>query len=139
MKIGEILRKIADAVDQSDGINPGATPDGRLQNPAELIAVQTSPERQNEVDTPDGISPEGLPDQMFVPPLQQKLELLKKAVGIPNVFDNAEEIQDKLEAENNIPTPSELDELEQLKKAAGMPYREAAIMQELTNDEPLDD
>lgn len=139
MKIGEILRKIADAVDQENGITPGATPDDRLQNPAELVAVQVSPDRMNPVETPDGLSDEGLPDQLYVPPLQQKLELLKRAVDIPNVFDRAEEIQDRLEAENNIPTPSELDELEQLKKSAGMPYREAAVMQELTNDEPLDD
>jgi hypothetical protein len=59
------------------------------------------------------------PDDIMVPPLQQKMELLKKAVGVENIYDSNQE-----------------DELQQLKRAAGVPT--AAVM-ELSNDEPLDD
>lgn len=55
----------------------------------------------------------------MVAPLQQKLELLKRAVGVDNMYDNQE--------------PA--DELEQILKIAGVP---TASIFDAGDDEPLD-
>jgi hypothetical protein len=54
---------------------------------------------------------------VFVPPLQQKIELLKKSVGVNNVFDQ------------------DTDELEKIKKYAGI---NPVAVDEAGSDEPLD-
>jgi hypothetical protein len=64
MKIGELLRHLADVVDQG-----GEARGNDYQQPAEIAA-----------DTGD------LAPQRFVPPLQLKLELLKKAVDVNNIY-----------------------------------------------------
>lgn len=64
MKIGELLRHLADVVDQGSEARGSD-----YQQPAEVVA-----------DTGD------LAPQRFVPPLQLKLELLKKAVDVNNVY-----------------------------------------------------
>jgi len=71
MKISDILRKYADIIDQHEQIGP------ENQHPhAELHQV-------GHVDMPDHTDPNSM-----IPPLQQKLELLKKAAGEPNAFDD---------------------------------------------------
>ena len=64
MKIGELLRHLADVVDQG-----GDATGSDYQQPAEVSA-----------DTGD------LAPQRFVPPLQLKLELLKRAVDVNNIY-----------------------------------------------------
>jgi hypothetical protein len=76
MNIGEILRKIADAVDAEDGITTQAA-DPRLQNPAELVDVVV-------IDTPDST----VNDQSVVPSDEDATALaivdrIKQLSGIP--------------------------------------------------------
>lgn len=80
MKMADILRDMADMLDQkissehdhNDPAAPGLTP--------------------VEVDNHDDTE-----SVTMVPPLQQKLELLKKATGVDNHFDGAEEGPDELD------------------------------------------
>ncbi len=113
MRAAEILRQMADMIDQK---SQPEQPDYHAKH------------------TP-GLIPE--PDDVFLPPLQGKLELLKKAVGVENVYDeNAEEISG--DAGNYRVTPMEPDEtdaLDRMKKAAGIG---AFITSELSDDEPLE-
>ena len=116
MKIGEILRKIADAVDANS-------------QPAQ-------PEHEHEHEHSDLIP---VPNDVFLPPLQGKYELLKKAVGVDNTFDeHVGNVSDDPEASNHKVTPmspEETDALERMKKAAGL---NALITHELSADEPLE-
>jgi hypothetical protein len=77
------------------------------------------------------------PDDLFVPPLQQKIELLKKAVGVENIYDEDQQARAEEEEAARQVTPEEEDELSRMKRAAGIPS--AAVIQELSNDEVLDD
>jgi hypothetical protein len=97
MKMSDILRDLAELLDQ------------RTQEPAEPKDFA-----QPEQDNTDA-------DSVMVPPLQQKLELLKKAVGVPSAFD-----QDG----NGAP-----DELDVIKKNAGI---NPAVVHVASDDEPLD-
>ena len=90
MKISDVLRSLADQVDQQ-----------------EMQAAQ--PAADNQPDETD----------VFVSPLQQKLELLKKSVGVDNIYDNPEEQS----AEPH-------DDLDQLKKLSGL----AKVMHQVAND-----
>ena len=120
MRIGDIVHKIAEIID----------------------AVE-QPEK-------DGVTPAGNdrePEDLFVPPLQQKMELLKKAVGVENIYDDGRP-GEQGDVNANAPTPEEEEALAQLMQRAGVQQkshtvsnygRDAAVMQELTNDEPLDD
>ncbi len=123
MKIADVLRKMADVIDQQE--NPGS-PDEKIVNPAELSAVPAGP-YGDVVATPDNNKP--CEDDLMVPPLQLKTELLKRAVGVDNIYDPGEPRAD--EAHVNQP-----DEISMLKSRAGIPV--AAVM-ELGNDELLDD
>jgi hypothetical protein len=62
-------------------------------------------------------SPADVEGAVMVPPLQAKLELLKKSVGVENVYDECEP-----------------DELAVIKKNAGL----TAAQHEASDDEPLD-
>jgi hypothetical protein len=122
MKISDIFRTLADAIDQEQ--DPGS-PDPRLQNPAELVAVAAPGPHSEQVDAPQN-QDAGADDEVYVPPLQLKLELLKRAVGVDNVYDDqrADEVED-----------SGTDALADLRRNAGL----AAIVQsEAADDEPLE-
>jgi len=120
MKISDVLRQVADAIEQQE--NP-AQPDERLQNPAQLSPTAAGV----EVDAPHN-QDAGAEDAVMIPPLQLKTELLKKAVGVDSVFDangpRAEECSD------NQP-----DELDIIRRHAGVPV---AAISELSDDEPLE-
>jgi hypothetical protein len=122
MKIGEILRKIADAVDAES-------------TPTVAVAMD-----HGSHDHEHGAAQSGLvadPEDTFLPPLQMKLELLKKAVGVENIYDSEHDSQDP-EASNHKTTPmepDEQDELNRMRRAAGI---SAMINTELSDDEPLD-
>jgi hypothetical protein len=128
MNIADILRKVADLADQQ--ANP-ARPDDQIVNPAELAEVPTGP-YGDEVETPDNADA-GAEDDLMVPPLQLKLELLKRAVDVDNIYDNqrADEVHD-----NNSEDP-----LAAIRRNAGIsPGGMTAVIHGIAGaDEPLDD
>lgn len=79
MKMSDVLRQMADKIDSIE--NDKQSQDDSSQN---------EPELDN--------------NPVMVPPLQQKLELLKKASGVPSTYDDSEQP----------------DELDQVKKNAGL-------------------
>lgn len=93
MKASEILRKLADVIDSQEQARP-------MQS-AQLDSV--------DVDTNDHTD-----TATMVPPLQQKLELLKKAAGVDSYFDDDDD--DECGCQGH-----EEDELAVLKRNAGMP------------------
>jgi hypothetical protein len=99
MNIAELLRGLADKL---DGIEQDGTDDAPKQtglNPVGDI-------QGGDTDT-----------TKMVPPLQAKLELLKKATGVDNVYDNEEP-----------------DELDDIKKLTGI---KAVIAQEAGEDNDI--
>ena len=105
MKITDLLRSLADKL---DSIEQGQGNDETNQPALEPVEVDRT--SSDEVDSGH-----------FMPPLQQKLELLKKAVDVPSAFD-----QDG----NGVP-----DELDAIKKNAGV---NPAVVHIASDDEPLD-
>jgi hypothetical protein len=127
MRIGEILRTIAAAMDQAEGADQAAAP---ADDVGALPAGQVAIEPVHNVDAAEE------PNDLFVPPLQLKIELLKRAVDVDNLFNHTAEL-DAEGADEEIPdTPVTEDEIVALRRAAGI---NPAVIQELANDEPLDD
>lgn len=79
MKAAEILRKLADLIDQNDQPTQTST------------VVELQPVEVDNVDNTE--------TSTMVPPLQQKLELLKKAVGVDSQFDDECPCDDAEDAE----------------------------------------
>jgi hypothetical protein len=132
MRIADILRTLANNLEHAEG----GTPDPRIQNPAGLIDVEVVAD--TEKPSPNGTTAAGNdrePEDLFLPPLQQKQELLKKAVGVENVYDDGQPA-DPSDENAEAPTPEEEDLLDRIKRMAGVPV---AAIQELSNDEVLDD
>jgi hypothetical protein len=135
MKIADILRTIAANLEHVQG----GAPDPRIQNPAQLIDVVAVDD--TDEPSPNGVTASGndkAPENTFLPPLQQKQELLKKAVGVENVYDDggpehqhAEETADEDEM-----TVERDDIVDRIKKLSGVPQ---AAIQELSNDDVFDD
>lgn len=76
MKVAELLRKLADVIAAAE-----QTPlDAEQSEQTDLVQVEVPNDDQSE-------------SGVFVPPLQAKLELLKKSEGIPNVYDNDDEAE----------------------------------------------
>jgi hypothetical protein len=92
MKMSDILRDLAELMDQQGPETQGAD-----------IEQNTTQQRLIPTQLPE---PELDDNPLMIPPLQQKLELLKKAVNVHNLFD---------QEDNNIP-----DELDAIKKNAGI-------------------
>jgi len=114
MRAAEILRQMADMIDAK---SQSAEPHDHSHSANDLIPV---------------------PTDIFLPPLQAKYELLKKAVGVENEFEQNAHEQDQGDAGNyrvTPMTPDETDALERMKKAAGV---NALITHELADDEPLE-
>lgn len=95
-------------------------PSELLRHLADLIDAQDS----SESPTDAGLAQQ--PDDVFVPPLQLKLELLKKATGVENIYDE--------EPEEEVKQHS-YDELDHIKKNAGI---NPVALDALGDDEPLD-
>ena len=132
MRIADILRTLANNLEHAEG----GAPDPRIQNPAGLIDVEVVGD--SEKPSPNGTTAAGNdkePEDLFLPPLQQKQELLKKAVGVENVYDDGQPANPSDE-NAEAPTPEEEDLLDWIKRMAGVPI---AAIQELSNDEVLDD
>ena len=101
MRISDLLRSLADMV---------ANAEGGQQAPAPMAPQE--PVRDFNPTNGDADAGTGV----FVPPLQAKLEILKKSVGLDNVYDSG-------------------DELDRVKQMAGLPI---AVQQEAADDEPFD-
>ena len=132
MKVADILRTLANNLEHAEG----GAPDPRIQNPAGLIDVEVVADA--EKPSPNGTTASGNdkePENLFLPPLQQKQELLKKAVGVENVYDDGQPA-DSSDENAEAPTPEEEDVLDRIKRMAGVPV---AAVQELSNDEVFDD
>ena len=129
MRIADILRTLANNLEHAQG----GSPDPRIQNPAELISVDTQ-------GSPNGTTAAGNdkePENLFLPPLQQKQELLKKAVGVENVYDDGgPEDQHEEEKEDTEISATQQDIVKQIKQLSGVPV---AAIQELSNDSVIDD
>jgi hypothetical protein len=114
MKASDILRNLADLLDQSGVSLPGQ----EQQQPQQAVSPQEIPTQDQtpklvpvEVSNADGAEA-----GVFVPPLQAKIELLKKSVGVDNTYDEQGG-----------------DELATIKKLSGIPAQ-----QEAADDEPLE-
>lgn len=110
MKISDLLGHALDLFGEPHGKkDPGQVEYEVMDitNKAELNPAEADHEDHTEHDT-------------MVGPLQQKLELLKRAVGVDNMYD--------------VPDDS-VDELEQILKIAGVP---TASIFDAGDDEPLD-
>jgi len=104
MNIAEILRKLADTV---DGVESADRPTNSVAH-AELEPVEVDTTDNTEVSTQ-------------IPPLQAKLELLKKSMGMDNAYDEA------------TPCDSAEDaELALIKQRAGVPQ---IVVQELGDED----
>jgi hypothetical protein len=122
MKTQEILGALRDLVDRMS------------QDSHEDVAVNVFPSdmKQRFVPVNVSVTPEVTPQKdketplnTMVPPLQQKIELLKRAVDIDNVFDGTS--VDQLDNDDN--------ELSIIKKNAGL---NPVALDALGDDEPLD-
>jgi hypothetical protein len=127
MKVAELLRSLLDVVDNAETI--AAVPQAR--NDVQNFAAPEEVTVSNNVEDPE---------DLFLPPLQMKMELLKKAVGVENVYDDgtdAEREQQETfvgDADSQSETTFER-ELSQIKKAAGL---NPVVVSELADDEPLE-
>lgn len=130
MKTAEILRNIISLLDVEEqpaqqqpiviNVNNG---DNTPEAPAEEPKAEPSlADRLGLIDPNDKEEKENIPDNtgVMVPPLQQKIELMKKAQGIDNVYDEAAE---------------ETDELDIIKKNAGL---SPTAVFDADEDEPLE-
>jgi hypothetical protein len=131
MKIADILRTLANNLDHAQG----GAPDPRIQNPAELIDVTViadpSADQYSSGKTASGNDET---PTVFMPPLQQKQELLKKAVGVENVYDDGSPVEQ--DNEPNDDSVNGHDIVDRIKKLSGIP---TVAIQELSNDEVFDD
>lgn len=141
MKIADVLRRLANTIDQH---SEGGSPDPAIQNPAELIAVPTGQNAvvvdvEQEKASPNGKTASGndKDPNVFLPPLQQKQELLKKAVGVDNVYDDGTATQQVEQGDESDDQEQAQDDIvDRIKRLSGIPT--AAIMG-LSDDEPLDE
>jgi hypothetical protein len=135
MRIADILRTLANNLDHVQG----GAPDPRIQNPAELIDVVAV--ANTDEPSPNGTTESGndkAPENTFLPPLQQKQELLKKAVGVENVYDDgvpAQQHEEEQQQEDDMSAERD-DIVDRIKQLSGIP---TAAIQELSNDEVFDD
>jgi len=135
MKIADILRTLAANLEHAQG----GAPDPRIQNPAQMIDVVAVAD--TDEPSPNGVTASGndkAPENTFLPPLQQKQELLKKAVGVENVYDDGgPEHQHAEETADQDDMAAERDDIvDRIKQLSGVPR---AAIQELSNDDVFDD
>ena len=135
MKIADILRTLAANLEHAQG----GAPDPRIQNPAQMIDVAVVADADS-VESPNGVTASGndKAPEIFMPPLQQKQELLKKAVGVENVYDDgtAGEQHEQEQTQEDDMMQEREDIVDRIKKLSGVPK---AAIQELSNDEVFDD
>jgi len=79
MKMSDLLRSMADMMDQKEGESPD-----RPEN-----SGKSADDFQHELDAGAESGDKEVEIGAMMPPLQQKLEILKKATGMDNAFDNS--------------------------------------------------
>jgi uncharacterized protein YeaO (DUF488 family) len=102
MRASEILQKLVNVIDAAEtqsAAEPAAEP-GKLKRVP--VSLKAEPHDEPELD-------------IMVPPLQQKIELLKKATGVPSAYDHF------TDAESDDLGCEQADELADIRKMAGMP------------------
>jgi len=110
MKMADILHKIADLLDQTEGESEHAD---RPENTG-----KTSDVFQNDVDSgAESGNKDVAVTGVMIPPLQAKLEILKKATGMDNAFDSEGS-----------------DELDDIKKLTGI---KAVVQHEASEDNDI--
>jgi hypothetical protein len=109
MRASEILRKLADVIDSAEGGETTQPEPHRAHHPNVRVAL--APAEEPAAEQPQTAI------TTFVPPLQAKIELLKKAVDVDSIYDQGG------------------DELAQMKKHAGI---NPVVADEAAGDEPLD-
>lgn len=140
MRASEILAGLAELLGGLDSGSNNQQPSVVVINntsPAVATAPEQQPVDQKPAPVPAGtltpVEPNNTDDSdktTMVPPLQQKIELLKKSLNVDNEFSRGfDQVDQQQDAEN---TP---DELERMKKMAGI--RQIA-QHELASDEPID-
>jgi len=67
-------------------------------------------------------------DSVYLPPLQQKQELLKRAVEVDNVYDD--QLADQTHADSALNVDNDNNEIDNLKRNAGILV--------MSDDDPLD-
>lgn len=115
MKVAEILRKLADIVDKAEKGNqdPLSTMgDPMSQNLTQQRMTTVEPETPDDADS-KGREPELT---VMVPPLQQKMEILKKLADLPNEYDR----KDDSEEEDEDDEHDDEDEVSKIKRMAGI-------------------
>jgi hypothetical protein len=111
MTMAEIIRQL---IDKLEGINPST----------------------DSADIAQQVEPEPSKQPMMMPPLQVKLELLKKAVGVPSVYDNEQGAKECGCMEDcGCGTEEGNSELDVLKRNAGI---SPAVVHVASDDEPLE-
>ena len=110
MRASEILRGLADLIDSAESGQQAAPQLGTQEHP-QNVGVALAPAQQPVAQQPQTAV------TTFVPPLQAKIELLKKAVDVDSIYDQGG------------------DELSQMKKMAGI---NPVVTDEAGSDEPLD-
>lgn len=116
MTASEILRKLADMIDS-------ASADSSMQPQASLTPVEVDHSDNSEGET-------------MIYPLQQKLELLKKAVGVDSAFDDHKEDHDEEDCgcgcggDCDIASDGYDDEISIMRKNAGMPVAATMVASE---------
>lgn len=113
------MRDLADIID--------AKQDHTEANP-QIASVDYEPEDSSGsgAESDNGLAQQ--PDDVFIPPLQLKIELLKKATGVESVYD-----EDGEEDE----TQHHYDDLAAIKRNAGIDAS-PVVLDALGDDEPLD-
>jgi hypothetical protein len=142
MRVSDVLRRLADNI---DGHAQGGRPDPAIQNPAQLSSVPSGQnvvvvdtDSEDSMPSPNGTTPSGndkAPADQFLPPLQMKQELLKKAVGVENIYDDGGPAEQD-QAEQDEKSEEGVDIVDRIKQLSGIPI---AAVQELSNDEVFDD
>lgn len=114
MKASEILRKLADVIDNQE---EPSQPVDQSQQP---VTSTSGIEGQAQVNTVS-----------MVAPLQQKLEIMKKAAGIDSMYDDGEEVCDV--CGQNPCACEQGDDVADIKRLSGIP-----LIQITDEDEPFE-
>jgi hypothetical protein len=138
MKPSEILRGLADALDAKEKMMQPISMAGALSPrimPKTMMPSVAAIEVEPDCGCDDSEELAKQPDDIFVPPLQLKLELLKKATGVENIYDSDDEEESPVEYPGDQLHPDDYLALEKIKRNAGI---SPVVLDALGDDEPLD-
>ena len=141
MRASEILAGLAELL--------GGLDSGSNNQPPSVVVINNTPPASTPTQQPQAPQPAPAPvgtltpvtpsntddseKTTMVPPLQQKIELLKRSVNVDNEFNQG---FDQIDQEQDAKEQQQPDELARMKKMAVI---NPLIKQELVGDEPVDD